>query len=197
MSDQAETTEILLRAARGSAADADQLFPLAYDELRAIAGRHLSRERADHTLQPTELVHEVYGRLVDATRLDWNDRAHFLALASRAMRHVLVDHARRRAADKRGGGWHKLTLDSVVDLAAEGGDEMILALGAALERLEAAQPEKARVVEMMFFAGLTQDECAAALGVSRRTIARYWEYGRAWLYRELTADAPPATGDPD
>ncbi|MFN8176443.1 MAG: ECF-type sigma factor [bacterium] len=192
MPERGDLTDVLLRAAAGSSADADRLFPLVYEELRAIAGSLLRRERPDHTLQATELVHEAYRRLVDSSRCEWNGRAHFFAVAGRAMRRVLVDHARRRGAGKRGGRWQKVPLERALEVGAEDADEITLALGEALERLEAVQPEKARVVEMRFYAGLNEEECAAVLGVSRRTVARHWEYARAWLYRELTDSQPPS-----
>jgi len=190
--ERGRVTEVLLRATEGSPGAMEELYPLVYDELRALAGGRLRGERPDHTLQATELVHEVYLRLVDVQRCRWENRAHFFAVAGRAMRRVLVDHARRRGASRRGGGWEKLPLDAALELGSEEADAMMLALGEALGRLEARQPEKARVVEMLFFAGLTQEECAGVLGVSRRTIVRWWEYAQAWLHREMSAGSSPA-----
>lgn len=196
MPERGDLTDVLLRATAGSSADADRLFPLVYEELRSLAGHLLRHERPDHTLQATDLVHEAYTRLVDASRCEWSGRAHFFAVAGRAMRRVLVDHARRRGAGKRGGGRRKLPLERALEVGAKEDGDLVLALAEALERLEAIQPEKARVVEMRFLAGLSEEECAAVLGVSRRTIARHWEYARAWLYRELSHDADPPAGEP-
>lgn len=187
MSTDDDVTEILLRAAAGAPADVDRLFAALYAELRGTAQAHLRRERPDHTLQPTALVHEAYLRLVDQDRCAWKNRAQFLAIASRAMRRVLVDHARGRGRVKRGGGWERRPLDEAFDVATDEGAAAMLALEDALGRLERAQPEKARVVELRFFGGLTHEECAEVLGVSSRTVSRWWDFAQAWLYRELAS----------
>ena len=171
----------LLEAVRGGERNAlDRLLPIVYEELRAVAGRQLGRERPDHTLHATALVHEAYVKLAGGG-VDAVDRAHFLAIAARAMRQVLVDHARRRMAAKRGGDWAVTTLSdghNPVDFRPE---EM-LALDRALERLE---PRQRQVVEYRFFAGMEEAEIAAVLEVSERTVRRDWVKARAWLYREL------------
>ena len=188
MASPEDVTEILLRAGAGTPGTVDRLFAVLYAELRGSASACLRRERADHTLQPTALVHEAYLRLVDQSRCEWKNRAQFLAVASRAMRRVLVDHARGRGRVKRGGGWERRPLEEAFDVATDEGATTMLELEAALERLEQRQPEKARVVELRFFGGLTHEECAETLGVSPRTVARWWDYAQAWLYRELASD---------
>jgi RNA polymerase sigma factor (TIGR02999 family) len=179
-------TDTLIRATDGSRSDAEILFQAVYAELRKMADRELRRERADHTLQPTELVHEVFFRLVDSNRCRFEDRRHFLGLACRAMRQVLVDHARRRGRGKRGGGWSRIPLDEI-DPRVRDDDRVVVALNDALERLAARHPDKARLVEMHFFGGFTLEECAGILGVSPRTISRHWAFAQAWLAREMAA----------
>lgn len=180
-----DITLILQGAAAGEPDALRALFASVYDDLRSRARAYLSGERADHTLQPTALVHEAYLRLIDQNRVVWQNRAHFLAVAGQAMRRILVDHARARGAQKRSGGKVHLSLDDQIVLGDAAADPIILALDDALTRLEGEQPEIARVVEMRFFGGLTQDECAALLGVSRRTVCRHWDFAQAWLFREM------------
>jgi RNA polymerase sigma factor (TIGR02999 family) len=168
------------------------MVSIVFGDLRAAAERLLHAERPDHTLQPTELVHEAYLRLIDQSRCDWQNRAHFLALASQAMRRILIDHARRRLSVKRGEGQAKLSLDEALDMGVPGVETTLLALDLALEKLTGLYPEMGRVVEMRFFGGLNQDECACVLGVSLRTVQRHWEFAQAWLYRELSTDAESA-----
>jgi RNA polymerase sigma factor (TIGR02999 family) len=163
----------------------DQLLPWVYDELRRIARQHMRRERPDHTLQPTALVNEAYLRLMDARKIDWRDRTHFFALASRVMRRVLVDAARTRLADKRGAGAPRAKLDDVLDAVADGGVDLT-ALDDALGALETAHPRKARVVELRFFGGLGADEIAEVLGVSAYTVTRDWTFAKSWLKAELS-----------
>jgi RNA polymerase sigma factor (TIGR02999 family) len=160
----------------------DQLFPELYAELRRAAARLLAGERVGHTLQPTALVHEAWLKLEGAP-VAWRDKAHFVGMAARAMRQVLVDHARRRLAAKRGGGGVELSLAGVAAPDADR-DEM-LGLDAALDRLEQVNPRWRQVVEWRFFAGLTEAEIARLLGVTERTAQRDWAHARAWLYREL------------
>lgn len=175
-----DVTELLI-ASRGGSADAlERLLPLLYDELRALAARAMSRERADHTLEPTALVHEAWLRLVDQRQRDWNNRSHFLALAATAMRRVLVNHAEAVGAQKRGGGRARVEVTDVTGLGA--GDPLdLLALDEALSKLAAHDERKARVVELRFFAGLNEEETALALGVTPRTVERDWKMARAWL----------------
>jgi RNA polymerase sigma-70 factor, ECF subfamily len=170
-----------------AAEDVEQLLRVVYDELHTIAGRHLRRERPGHTLQPTALVHEAYLRLVGGSGLSANNRVHFLRAASRAMRQALVDHARARKAQKRGGGV-QITLDDAV-AGKDGPGIDMLALDDALARLGEAEPRWAQVVELKFFAGLDVPDIAQAVGVSPATVKRDWQFARAWLARELGPDA--------
>ena len=167
----------------------DEAFPLVYDELRRLARRQLRREADGHTLSTTALVHEAYLRLADQTRGRWQDRAHFLAIAATAMRRILVDHARRHHAAKRGGAARRVPLERIEDLATDDRAEILVALDAALARLASLDPRQARVVECRFFGGLTEEETAEALGVGLRTVKRDWAKARSWLYQELYPDA--------
>jgi RNA polymerase sigma factor (TIGR02999 family) len=178
-------TRLLEQARGGSAPAVEQLVPLVYGELRQIAERHIRRERPGQSLQATALVHEVYLRLLKDEDLSFQNRAHFLAIAARSMRQILVEHARARGAAKRGGGERRITLDDAV-APGQPRDVDLLALDEALERLAARDAQHARIVEMRFFGGLTNEETAAALGVSPATVKRAWTVSRAWLYRELT-----------
>jgi RNA polymerase sigma factor (TIGR02999 family) len=162
----------------------DKLIPLVYEELRRQAARYLRRERPGHTLQTTALIHEAYLRLVDAGDVHWQGRAHFFAIAANLMRRILVEHARRRDADKRGGSHIRVPLDEAVAVAG-GTDVDLLAIDEALDRLAAIDPQQARVVELRFFSGLSVEETAAALGVSPKTVKRDWSVARAWLRREI------------
>lgn len=183
--EHAETvTQLLARARDGSDAAIEQLIPLVYDELRAIAHRQLRAERAAHTLNTTALVHEAYLRLVDQQHVDWQDRAHFFAVGARVMRRVLVDYARRRAAKKRDGVRKAVSLEEAL-LVVDDQAGMLLDLDEALTRLAAQDERMARVVELRFFAGLTEDEAAEVLGVSPRTVRYDWIKAKGWLYREL------------
>jgi RNA polymerase sigma factor (TIGR02999 family) len=190
--DSADVTELLQAHARGEAGALDRLFPKVYDALRQMARGRLRHERVDHTLSATELVHEAFFRLVRLDRLDWKSRAHFLAIASQAMRNVLLDHADNRGAQKRGGGARPVTLERV-DVPNELPRDDVVALCEALERLEQLEPRQARVVECRFFGGLKLDVTAEALGVSAATVSRDWTIARAWLHAEL-ADALAGPG---
>jgi RNA polymerase sigma factor (TIGR02999 family) len=185
-----ETITDLLAAHRDGDAEAlSRLVPIVYEDLRKIARRQLRGARPGQTLDTTALVHEAYLRLVDQTRTPWNDRAHFFAVAARAMRHILVDYARNRSAAKRGGGIPPLPLDEGREGAASAVDaETLLAIDRALETLSKLDPRLPQVVECRFFAGLTEDETAEALGVSLRTVQRDWMRARAWLREELGAE---------
>lgn len=175
-----DVTRLLAAADAGDADALDRLLPLVYDELRQVAEAQLRRERPGHTLQPTALVHETYLKLCGGD-LPASSRAHFLALAARAMRQVLVDHARRRGAAKRGGAWSATTLtDGAASIELD--PEELLALDRALDELE---PRQRQVVECRFFGGMEESEIAEALGVSERTVRRDWVKARAWLYRAL------------
>ncbi len=182
-----EVTQLLHDWSAGKQEARDELLGLVYEPLRAIAGRHLHRERDGHTLQPTALVHELYLKLVDQRRVAWNDRAHFFAVAAQVMRRILVDHARRRNSDKRGGDFVSVTIGAALDLASATENFDVVALDVALQNLEKIFPQQARIVELRFYAGLTIDETATVLGVSPATISREWTMARAWLKRELKA----------
>ena len=163
-------------------------MPLVHDELRRIARRCLHGERANHSVQATELVNEAFLRLVDVQQVDWQNRTHFLAMSARLMRRVLVDLARSRRADKRGGGAIRVTFDEAA-IAGLAPDADVIRLDDALQALAALDDRKSRVVELRFFGGLTVDETAVALQVSSKTVLRDWEFARAWLQRELTREA--------
>lgn len=188
MTMQTRATELLLSLSGGNRAALDELVPLVYDELRAIARRRLRHERPGHTLDSVGLVNEAYLKLFQLDRIQWNSRAHFLAVAAQAMRHILVNHALRRKRIKRGGGAPHVPLDEAADLPGAEADR-ILALDEALGRLAALNPRHARIVECRFFAGMTIEETAAALGISPATAKRDWSLLRLWLGRELADDA--------
>ncbi len=179
--------EMLAQARAGDQAAADRLFPVLYEELRVVARRLLSRENAGHTLQTTALVHEVYIRLIGSENAQWRDNGHFLATASQAMRRILVDHARARNADKRGGEWGRVELAEEI-LPSDGQNGGILALNEALDRLAVELPIHARIVEMRFFGGLNSQEIAAALGDSDRTVRRHLAFAKVWLQRTMRAE---------
>ncbi|MDF2771169.1 MAG: hypothetical protein K0S86_662 [Geminicoccaceae bacterium] len=177
-------TELLLRARSGDASALANVFPLIYEELRGLAEQRLEREQDGHTLSPTALVHEAYMRLIDYNRMEWTGRAHFMAVASTAMRRILVDHARGQRSLKRGGKRRRISIDAI-QLGADDQVELLVAVGAALERLAEHHPRQAQVVECRFFGGMTEEETAEALGVGLRTVKRDWARAKGWLYREL------------
>jgi RNA polymerase sigma factor (TIGR02999 family) len=187
-----DVTCILAAIERGEAGSSDQLLPLVYDELRKLAAQRLAREKPGQTLQPTALVHEAYLRLVDTDQCQqWNSRGHFFAAAAEAMRRILVNRARDKRRLRRGGGQHRVELEpGEFSYDVPGLD--ILALDEALEHLALEQPACAELVKLRFFAGLTQEESAQALGVTRRTADRYWAYARAWLFHALDGAEPEA-----
>jgi RNA polymerase sigma factor (TIGR02999 family) len=191
-----QVTELLRRWGRGDRAALDGLMPLVYQELHRLASRYMTAERAGHTLQPTALVHEAYVRLVDQRSADWQNRAQFFGLAAQAMRRILVDHARSRARAKRGSDPARAPVETLDVLAAPTtGLEDAVAIDDALKRLEAQDPEQARIVELRFFGGLTVEETAAVMSMSPRTVKREWALARAWLRRELASGSPG--GDQD
>lgn len=183
MAEKDEITALLVRWRGGDEAAFERLMPLVYDELRRLAERHMRAERPDHTLQATALVHEAYVRLI-GIEADWQDRAHFLSLAARLMRRVLVDHAKAAHRQKRGGGAKKLSLDDVALVSPQPSSDL-LDLDDALNRLAEIDERKARAVELHYFAGLTYDETAEVLGVSPATVDRDLRMARAWLYAEV------------
>lgn len=195
-----EVTRLLLQWRAGSEAALEALLPLVYEQLRELAQRHLRRERGSHTLQRTALVHEAYLRMVDQKEVNWESRAQFFGIASQMMRRILVDHARKRAAAKRGGGNQKVDLDAVLaaeddvespattfDAAAREAEIDFEAVHQALERLEALDPHQVKLIELRFFGGLSIQEVAEVIGVSPATAKREWAIARAWLQRELTS----------
>jgi RNA polymerase sigma factor (TIGR02999 family) len=184
---QSEITRLLSDLSGGNRDVVDQLMPVVYDELRSMAHRYMRQERAGHTLDTTALVHEAYLNLIRNDQLDWQGRAHFFSMAAIAMRRILVDHARRHAADKRGGGGPVVTFDEE-QVQREVQPEELLDLDEALQRLETLDPRQARVVTYKFFGGLKHEEIAEVLGVSVQTVRLDWRMARAWLSRELKAE---------
>lgn len=184
----ADVTQILLDWSGGDSAAPEKLMPLVYEELRRLARNYLARERADHTLQATALVHEAYLQLADETRLSWKDRAHFYGIAARLMRRILVDHARAHKAEKRGGLEQKLSLDEVRELPTKS-DVDLVELNGALENFANDYPRKSEVVELKFFGGLDAKEISEVLQVSEKTVLRDWNFAKLWLCRALTQNA--------
>ena len=184
---RAASTVILQELRSGDPTAADRLLPLVYDELRSLARNLLRRERSDHTLQPTALVHEAYLRLVDQRNCDAKDRARFIAIAANVMRRILVDHARRRGADKRGGGQRRISLDEGL-LSTEQREVDILDVDRAMSRLEQVDPRHAEVARLRVFGGLSIEEIASALEMAHRTVERSWRAARAWLSTELRGE---------
>jgi RNA polymerase sigma factor (TIGR02999 family) len=177
-------THLLKEWTAGDERALDRLTPLVYEELRQQAARYLRKERPGHSLQATALINEAFLRLIDVKDVQWQNRAHFFAIAANLMRRILVDHARRRDAEKRGGSQMRLTLDEALAVAKEP-EVDLLAIDEALDRLAAIDEQQARVVELRFFSGLSVEETAAALGVSPKTVKRDWSVARAWLRREI------------
>ncbi len=186
MAAQLETVTAMLAewSESGNREALDRLMPIVYDELRRQAARYLKHERQGHTLQTTALVHEAYVRLIDQAGVRWQNRAHFFGIAAEMMRRILVDHARRRRAAKRGGDSLKVTLDEAINASAEPNLDLI-AVDGALTKLASLDQQQARVVELRFFGGLSVDETAEVLGISERTVKRDWSVAKAWIRREL------------
>lgn len=183
-----DVTQILLNWQEGDADAPAKLMPIVYEELRRLARNYLQRERADHTLQATALVHEAYLRMVDEKSVSWKDRAHFYGIAARLMRRILVDHARAHNAAKRGGLDQKLTLDEARELPMKETVELV-ALDGALENFAQTYPRKSEVVELKFFGGLDAKEISEVLQVSEKTVLRDWNFAKLWLCRELSENA--------
>ena len=177
-------TRLLIELSKGDRGAVDLLLPVIYDELRKLAANYLRRERPDHTLQPTALVHEAYIRLVDQTRVNWQNRAHFFGVAAQIMRRLLVDHARKHNAEKRGQDFQMISLDENIDRAVERSSELI-ALDDALKTLAEFDEQKARMVELRYFGGLSIEETADVLGVTPTTIKRHWRFAKAFLHGEI------------
>ena len=187
--DNNEVTQLLANLRSGENQAHDQLFPIVYNELRKIAANYMRRERSDHTLQATALVHEAYMQLVDQTRVTWQSRAHFFGVAAQLMRRILVDHARTQNALKRGGDAQKLSLDDSLGLAS-GPPVAFDELDEALTRLQQLDANQAKIVELRFFGGLTVEEVSEVIGSSTATIEREWRMAKAWLHSQLTAQRP-------
>lgn len=182
-------TALLQLVTHGDARAFDDLVPIVYDQLRRLAHRALRGERRDHTLNTTALAHEAYAKLAGLNRMQWQDRAHFFAVAAQAMRRILVDYAVARKAQKRGGGWHPVELDQAALVSDDRLDE-VLSVDAALTRLARIDSRVVRIIECRVFMGMTIDETADALELSAASVKRHWTTARAWLTRELTASAP-------
>ncbi len=180
-----DITRLLLDVSSGDPGALDRLLPLVYAELKAMAGAQLRRERPDHTLTPTGLVHEAFLRLVDQRSATWESRGHFLGVAAQAMRRILVDHARRRMAKKR-GRQHQVTLDTDAEIATTTSSEEVVGVDEALERLATVDTRQARLIELRYFAGLSIEETADVMGISPATVKRDWALARAWLHHELS-----------
>lgn len=186
-SQQGAATDLVLQLAQNDPGTVDELLPLVYGELRRLAQRYMRRERPDHTLTTTALVHEAYLRLVDQTRVQWQDRNHFLGIAAIAMRRILVEHARRRNVKRRGGDRQRVSL-SDLSVAQDDSADTLLALDEAMQRLAALNPRLVRVVECRYFLGLTEEETAAALEITSRTVRRDWIKAKGWLATALADD---------
>lgn len=183
-----QITQMLIELTDGNTEVVNQILPHIYDELRRLAGSYLRRERSDHTLQPTALVHEAYMKLVDQKAVKWQNRAHFFGIAAQVMRRILMDHARKHKAEKRGGDADKLPLEEEILLVSQESSNQLLALDEALETLARLDPQKAKIVELRYFGGLSIEETAEVMGVSVPTINRQWRMAKAWLYGQLAAD---------
>ena len=186
--DSQNITELLAGYTRGDKEVLDKLMPIVYEELRRQAARYLRREQAGHTLQTTALIHEAYVRLVDQRNVQWQNRAHFFGIAAQLMRRILVDHARTKKRVKRGGSDVRVSLADA-DVAVKDPDLDVVALDEALQRLAALDEQQSRVVELRFFSGLTVEETAEVMGISKATVKRDWSMAKAWLHRELSGES--------
>ncbi|HXC70148.1 MAG TPA: sigma-70 family RNA polymerase sigma factor [Pyrinomonadaceae bacterium] len=185
---QHEITQLLAEWSDGNQSALDELYPLVYEELHKLARRYMSRERKGHTLQTTALINEAYVRLVDQRNVHWANRSHFFAISAQIMRRILIDHARRHAYAKRGGGAQQVSLEEVAIVAAEKSAE-IIRLDEALKILAKMDPRRCHVVELRYFGGLSNEEIAGVLKVSENTVTRDWNLARAWLHQQLTGSA--------
>ena len=183
-----EITQLLVEWSDGNQSALDELYPLVYDELHRLARRYMSRERKDHTLQTTALINEAYVRLVDQRNVRWSNRSHFFAISAQIMRRILIDHARRHAYAKRGGGARQVSLEEAATVTPEQSSELIR-LDEALKSLAEMDPRRSQVVELRYFGGLNNEEIAGVLRVSENTVTRDWNMARAWLYQQLTGSA--------
>ena len=187
MSENRQEISVILKDwSGGNRASADALLSIVYDELRKIAAQYLRKENSGHTLQPTALVHEAYMKLIDISDINWQDRAHFFAVSANVMRHILVDHARAKLADKRGGDSERIALEDAISLSNEPNVD-VLAVDQALKELAEFDEQQSRIVELRFFGGLTIEETAHVVGISPATVKREWAMAKAWLHRKLTS----------
>ena len=193
MTERLDSTSLLKEIVEGNALATERLLPAVYTELRRLAAQHMRRERPDHTLQPTALVHEAYLKLIEQRHADWQSRAHFFAIASQLMRRILVDHARRHARLKRGGKQEKLVLDEA-RIGTKGSSAELLALDESLTEVAELDPRQCRIVELRFFGGLSVKETAEVLGISPKTVKRDWAIARAWLFGRLRGDDEDHSG---
>lgn len=185
-----QITELLAEWREGNQSALDELYPLVYDELHRLARRYMSRERKHHTLQTTALINEAYVRLVDQKNVKWANRSHFFAISAQIMRRILIDHARRHAYAKRGGGAQQVSLEEVAAITPDQGRELVR-LDEALKSLAERDPRRSQVVELRYFGGLNNEEIAGVLNVSENTVTRDWNMARAWLYQQLSENATP------
>lgn len=183
-----EITKMLIELTDGRSDVVDRIYPYIYDELRRLAGSYLRRERSDHTLQPTALVHEAYIRLIDQTRVQWQNRAHFFGIAAQIMRRILMDHARKHKADKRGGEFEILPIEEEILVVSHERSSGLVALDDALSALAEIDEQKAKIVELRYFGGLSIEETAQVIGVSVPTINRQWRMAKAWLYGQIASN---------
>ena len=185
---QHEITQLLAEWSEGNQSALDELYPLVYEELHRLARRYMSKERKGHTLQTTALINEAYVRLVDQKNVRWANRSHFFAISAQIMRRILIDHARRHAYAKRGGGAQQVSLEEVAMVARDAGSEL-MKLDEALQILAKMDPRRCHVVELRYFGGLSNEEIAGVLKVSENTVTRDWNLARAWLYQQLAGSA--------
>ncbi len=186
MQSSEDITQLLIKWSKGDEQALKELMPLVYRELHAIAQRHLRHESPERTLQTTDLVHEAYLKLINQTRIQWQNRAHFYAISAQAMRRILIDHARKNLREKRGGQATKLSLDEgLIDVSDNGAEDLIV-LDEALKKLAALDPKKSQLVELRYFGGLSIEEAAEVLGCGAATVVRQWRLTKAWLYKEVT-----------
>lgn len=187
-----DVTQIIDRLQQGDASAADELLPLVYEELRRLAAHRMANESSDLTLQPTALVHEAWLRLTGDANAKWENRRHFFGAAAEAMRRILIERARRKKAHRHGGNLQRVDVQEI-DVAAESKDDELLTVNDSLEKFAAQEKEKAELVKLRYFAGLTIAEAAEALGISEPTAKRWWTYARAWLYSDLKSQTRPQT----
>ena len=185
-----EVTRLLQDASAGNREALDKLLPLVYEELRRLAHSYLARERPDHTLQTTALVHEAYVKLSDQRSVNWENRAQFFAISAQAMRRILLDNARRHTAAKRGSGGQRVSLEEVATLSSNAANESLIALDEALQRLATIDAEQSKIIELRYFGGLTIEETAQVLQISPSTVQREWTIARAWLYKAISGTPP-------